>query len=128
MSNILSDGKGNIAIINGGNPIGDCPTDWDEAKAWETLVNSGRIEEDEPTWSWDCGFKLDFDGPVLSICSRFYPPKTHYGPKWDGAVSVYVLSEEVEEKTFECSSLDGLKDEVEDYVNQLKERVRSLFK
>ena len=62
-SNIIKT-KGPTVIINGGNGIKDCPTDWDNARAWEKRAN-GDIDHDnydqemKPLWMWDFGFKLD---------------------------------------------------------------------
>lgn len=51
---------------------------WDNA-SWQEKVNDKKEIYDEPKWSWDCGFKLDFDGSLLSINSRFYPPHKNSG-------------------------------------------------
>jgi hypothetical protein len=61
-------------IFNGGDPSGDCPTDWDDAYELIEKMNANRVN-DGPKWSFDCGFKLDFDGGLVSISSRFYTPK-----------------------------------------------------
>lgn len=94
------------------------PKDLEEANAWIDNVNSKKTES-EPQWSFDCGFKLDFDGELVGISSRFYPPKAPYGPKWDGTVSVFVLGDQVIEEKFECDTLDELKTKVEEFVGQL---------
>ena len=99
----------NVTVfVNGGNPLGDCPTNWDAAKSWIESANSGRDGE-YPAWRFDCGFKLDFDGPVVGVFSRFYPPKTYYGSKWDGGITVYVGETSVLHKSLECETLDELK-------------------
>jgi hypothetical protein len=118
-NNILQYPFGTI-IINGGNALPGCPNDWDEARQIELQLNNG-IEKDDAgfaalRWSFDCGFKLDYDGSILRISSRFYPPKTHYGSTWDGTVSLYLMGKEVKEKKFDCSTLDELKKQVEAYV------------
>jgi hypothetical protein len=119
-------------IMNGGSPLPGCPESWDDAHAWIDSANGSRESFEVPVWSFDCGFKLDFDGPILRTCSRFYPPKSGYGPKWDGTVSIIVKDIEVSEKGFECDSLDQLKAEVEAYVDEqtrlIHERIASLFK
>ena len=38
---------------------------WESARKWEEKVNNDKTES-EPKWSWDCGFKLDFDGEIIS--------------------------------------------------------------
>ncbi len=105
-NNITSDGKGNIGIFNGGNPLKDCPANWDEARKWIEAANKEDSDRwEHPVWSFDCGFKLDYDGCLLQISSRFYPLKTHYGGTWDGSVSVMSGSKVVQEKSFDCATL-----------------------
>lgn len=66
--------------------------------------------------------------PLLSISSRFYPPKTDYGPTWDGTVSVYFLDKEVSKKEFDCATLEELHKQVEDYVNTIKQNISKILK
>ena len=118
-----------IIVINGGEPLKDCPTDWDEARKWQESANNNDLEDyDTPKWSWDCGFKLDFDGPLIGVSSRFYPPKTDYGDSWDGTVSLSVLGKEVSEKRFDCETLDTLKIDVDKYLKTISEKAALLFK
>jgi hypothetical protein len=49
---------------------------WDNAKAWEEKANEKKEIFDEPKWSWDCNFKLDFDGSLLRVSSRIHHTKT----------------------------------------------------
>lgn len=119
-------------IMNGGNGLKDCPTDWDKAREWEKNANGGIEYEDydqeiKPLWKWDCGFKLDYDGGLMSVSSRFYPPKSHYGETWDGTVTVFIFDKEVQEKKFDCESLEELKKAVEEYVNGLRSKIEALF-
>lgn len=122
MNNIIQTPNATI-IINGGNPLPGCPKSWDDANAWEEKANEDKEEHREPCWSFDCGFKLDFDGPLLSISSRFYPPTTHGGSTWDGSVTVMLMGKDIEEKKFDCKTLDQLKIEVEQYVESIKSRL-----
>jgi hypothetical protein len=108
-NNIIQHPTGTI-IINGGNPLEGCPKDWDEAKLIQKQLNEHK-DEDEPQWSFDCGFKLDFDGSIVTIGSRFYPPKTHYGAT-----------------RFDCSALDELKKEVEAYVKTVVGGIEAALK
>ena len=103
-------------IFNGGDPLPGCPENWDDAKAWTSKVNGDKNEFQEPRWRFDCGFKLDFDGPVVSVSSRFYPPKKYYGSKWDGIVYVFALDNQVCEKEFEADSLEELHKQVEEFT------------
>lgn len=63
-NNIIEHATGTI-IMNGGNPLEGCPKDWDKAKSILEKLNEGKEEFDEPLWDFDCGFKLDFDGPIF---------------------------------------------------------------
>lgn len=126
-NNIINNGD-NIIIINGGNPLKDCPTNWDDVKKWEDEANK-NIEGDfeGPLWKFDCGFKLDYDGPLLRISSRFYPPKTHYGETWDGTVDLYIIDELIFSKEFDCETLEDLKQQVEKYIKDiLIEKVKKI--
>ena len=111
-------------IINGGNPLPGCPETWEEANTIEARLNEGKNENDEPFWDFDCGFKLDFDGPIMSVSSRFYPPKDHYGETWDGSVTIYILGKEVSEKAFDCKTLDELKQQVEEYIQEITQKIK----
>lgn len=124
-NNIIEIGA-SVIIINGGNPLEGCPKDWDKAREIEEQLNQGK-EGDDIKWKFDCGFKLDFDGSLIRISSRFYPPKTHYGTTWDGTVSIFMMDREVAEKKFDCNSLSELKSQVESYVNSIIKRIESIF-
>jgi hypothetical protein len=125
MNNVIQTENGTI-IFNGGNPLKGCPTSWEEANKWIEEANGEN--EDGPLWSFDCGFKLDYDGSLLSISSRFYPPTTHGGPTWDGRVTLLFLDKEIREKKFDCKTLDELKAQVEAYVKELEiELTKQLF-
>jgi hypothetical protein len=116
----------NKIIVNGGDPINDCPTDWDAAKAWEGKANE-NADHGDPMWRWDCGFKLDYDGGLIQVSSRFYPPKSHYGPKWDGDCTIRCSDKEVGKKHFECDTLEQLRTEVEAYVKTFEDKILKAF-
>jgi len=100
---------------------------WENAKAWEVLANDKKEIFNEPKWSWDCNFKLDFDGSLLSISSRFYPPLKNAGYWWEGSVTISLLDVEILKKEFKCDTLNELKIDVEKftkhYVNSIKARI-----
>jgi hypothetical protein len=123
--NIIKHATG-IVIMNGGDPLDGCPKDWDESNVIIEKLNEGKGDM-EPKWSFDCGFKLDYDGGLLSIGSRFYPPKSHYGPTWDGTVHVYLLDKTIGEKKFDCQTLDELKQQVDEYVNGIIAKLEKAF-
>jgi len=114
-------------IINGGEPMNGCPTDWDEAKKWQDKANSeSKGSWERPQWSWDCGFKLDYDGPIVRVSSRFYPPKSHYGETWDGDVTIFLFNKEIKSQHFDCKTLEELKIQVEKYIKKIKGNVNIL--
>jgi hypothetical protein len=115
--NVLYGGR---IIINGGDPIKDCPTNYDAAHKWADEANGTRKEFESPMWKWDCGFKLDFDGPVLRFSGRFYPPKSHSGDKWDGGLTVIVMGRGIMKKEFECETLEDLRAQVEAFTEEYR--------
>lgn len=131
---VINNGRYTI-IINGGNPLEGCPKSWEEAYDWEKKANDGELrkeysKEHKPYWEWDCGFKLDYDGGLMRVSSRFYPPKTHYGKEWDGSVSIYLMNEEEAAcgATFKCETLEQLKEKVEKYVENIKNKLQKYLK
>lgn len=100
------------------------PTSWDLAHAWVDDANEDKIDEQEPLWAFDCGLKLDFDGPLLHVASRFYPPGPLGGYSWDGGVEVYLGDEVLESKEFDCPTLIALRSEVEAYVKDVNRRLK----
>jgi len=120
MGNIINHSNGTI-IINGGNPLPGCPTDWEQAKIIQKHLNKDKIT---PKWEFDCGFKLDCDGPIVEVSSRFYPPTTHGGSTWDGYVHIYFFGEEIEKKKFDCLSLEELQIQVGQYINNIADKIK----
>jgi hypothetical protein len=103
------------------------PSKYEEAHEWADKINE-KNGEFSPKWSWDCGYKLDFDGRLLYISSRFYPPCKHYGPGWDGIVSIFFIDKELSKKEFNCNTLDELHVQVEEYVQRTIKHIGSLLK
>lgn len=116
-----------VVIINGGDPINDCPTSYAKADEWAEDVNGEREKYSDPMWRWDCGFKLDFDGPLVRVSSRFYPPKSHYGPTWDGSVTIMIGDFDIIDKKFDCKTLEELRVEVEKYVGEIKSKLQDFL-
>jgi hypothetical protein len=100
---------------------------WENAKVWETKANSKKEIYDEPEWTWDCNFKLDFDGSLLRISSRFYPPHKNSGNWWEGTVYIKLLGEVLLQKQFKCITLDELKKEVEEFTKHYADYLRSIL-
>lgn len=125
--NIIKTDKGTI-IISGGNGLNDCPKDWDEAHKWEKNANVASVGDyDKPKWEFDCGFKLDYDGTIMQVCSRFYPPKTHSGKTWDGYITLYIFDKEVHKEKFDCKTIEELKQNVEAYILGVRAKIEGLF-
>jgi len=117
------------AIFNGGKNLKNAPQSYKEYHAWIDKANEGKDEKDYPVpeWGSDCGYKTDFDGPIFGVSSRFYPPAEHYGPKWDGTTTIYLMGNDILEEKFECDTFDELTKQVEDFVNQFALKVGTLL-
>lgn len=102
---------------------------WDAAYKWQEQAN-----EDNKLikWSWDCGLKLDYDGDVCCICSRFYPPhksSAEFG-KYHGTISVMIgdAAEYIHEHEIEAKTLDELKKLTEDYVSKILDKMHNAIR
>lgn len=96
---------------------------WDKAYAWADEANKDKdIEEIQPRWSWDCGLKLDYDGGLLRISSRFYQSREDI---FDGSVSFYIGDNEIFNREFSSRHIDILKKDVEEYVNKVRKNVET---
>lgn len=105
------------------------PVTWKEAEAWCTVSNSNPDNIEQPEWSFDCGFKLDFDGPIVSVSSRFYPPGMfdEHPDTWEGDATLMVLDKAVAIRTFEAGSIDQLRAMLVDWVDSVAFRIISNF-
>lgn len=98
--------------------------DWKQAEAWEVLANADEGTNPGIEWKWDCFFKLDYDGELLSVSSRFYPPGRNKSGGWEGDVCIYLMDDDVSRRSFCCPDLDILKNEVELYVKEYAQKVK----
>lgn len=97
---------------------------WDNAKTWADAANENKQPDwAEPNWSWDCGLKLDFDGGILRVSSRFYQVREDV---FDGSVSFYIGDAELFNREFSSKHIDYLKKEVEEYVKAVTENIKQL--
>lgn len=97
----------------------------DNAQLWVHQANKDK--EGGPTWDWDCQFKLDFDGDVLSIASRFRRSDRH-GPldgAWEGTVWVYLLSNLITQQGFKGKDVNEIRDKAEAYVQDLATKIKA---
>ena len=103
---------------------------WDAAYKWQQDANGQNKNAGVVDWVWDCGLKLDYDGSLCSISSRFYPPhKSHedFG-KYSGIVCLVLGDFEIHEHSIEASTLDELQLKTENYVHELIGKVESAVK
>ena len=110
--------------MNSNNKKTKMPASWEQAHAWVDDANGDKIDYSEPLWSFDCGLKLNFDGPLLYVSSRFYPPGPIGGFSWDGDVKILLGDKVLENRKFDCSTLDTLRSEVEEYVKDVNRRLK----
>lgn len=99
---------------------------WRAAYQWQADANKA---DNLIKWSWDCGLKLDYDGEICSISSRFYPPhksSAEYG-KYHGTISVMIgdADEFLHEHKVEADTLDELKTYTEKYVFEILEKIHA---
>lgn len=90
------------------------------AYEWASQRNESPVVEGLE-WSWDFGLKLDFDGCLISVSSRFYPPhKSHadYG-RYSGTITIYSGEIDYAKKELEADTLDQLVVMAEDYVSSV---------
>ncbi len=106
--------------------IDGCPANFEQADEWAHSANLKREDWGTP-WSFDCGFKLDFDGGLVSYSSRFYPPGANYGPMWSGWMTVCLGDTNIAGREFCCKTLDQLKNEVEAFQKRLQVHVQKLM-
>ena len=82
-------------------------------------------------WSWDCGLKLDYDGYICGISSRFYPPHKSSGDygKYHGTINVMIgdaqEEESIHEHEIEATTLDELQKIAEDYVSKIIDKIHN---
>lgn len=96
----------------------------ENAKIWSDNANKDKQTEcSEPNWSWDCGLKLDFDGGLLRVISRFYQSSNDI---FDGSVSFYIGDTEIFRREFSSRRIDILKKDVEEYVTDVTANVENL--
>ena len=97
---------------------------YEAAQQWQKEANESNYLIN---WSWDCGFKLDYDGSVCQINSRFYPPHkstVEYG-KYHGDITVILNNKEKHRHTLEAKSLDELRFLAEKHVDMFVKKIES---
>lgn len=98
--------------------------DWDKAPKWAEMANNGKDKDfAEPRWKWDCGLKLDFDGGLLRVSSRFY--QSDYDI-FDGSVEFLIGDDTVFRREFSSRHINVLREEVERYCRAVRENIFKL--
>jgi hypothetical protein len=99
---------------------------WDNARKWQENANKIKNIHNEPKWKWDSSFKLDFDGALLSINSRFYPP-LNKNDQWEGNLNVVFLNKIILTKKFKENTLEKLRISVEKYLKNYTNNVEKII-
>ncbi len=101
------------------------PTSWAAAYKWQEEVNGEKSKHYEPVWNWDCSMKLDYDGPLATVSSRFYPPTKNYGVGWDGTITLSVDNRTVEKISMNENTLEDLRSKTESVVNDFAAKLKA---
>ena len=111
--------KSHVIFMSDGEPLSnsDIPSSFKEAHSITDEWNKEKGDYD-PKWSFDCNYKLDFDGSLISISSRFYPPTQYYGEGWDGVVHFFFLGKALHNKKFKENTLSELRTVIENYISE----------
>lgn len=76
-----------------------------------------------PVYTWDCSFKLDFDGPILSLSTRFYGPnKNGKGTGWEGDVCIVSEEDDIIRIPVQGATLNEVTKEAEAIYQEYKKR------
>ncbi len=101
---------------------------WDIAQQIVNKLNQVDDEEDlqsnSAKWSFDCGFKLDFDGGLIIVSSRFYPEKVNETIQWSG--NLYIrncFANLLIQKEIKSESLTDLKVQVDKIIKDCVEKI-----
>lgn len=100
---------------------------YEAAEEWRKESN---LDDNLCQWSWDVGLKLDYDGNICTISSRFYPPHKNQAEhaNYSGSISVYVGDDEIHDHRIEAETLDELKKMAEEYSGKLVEKIKTNIK
>lgn len=96
-----------------------------QQKEWLDSANKEKYQYGEPVWSFDCGSKLDFDGPVVRASSRFY---CHGNDIYEGSVTFVIGVETIFCREFSSRYIDVLREDIEKYSRAVTDNIESLLK
>lgn len=99
---------------------------WDKAPTWQATANEDKEPEwFEPNWNWDCGLKLDFDGGLLRVSSRFYQTNDDI---FDGTVSFVIGDDTIFQREFSSRNIEVLRNDVEKYCREVRTQIAGLLR
>lgn len=99
---------------------------WNSAHEWADKANEEKEPKwSEPRWSFDCGLKLDFDGGLLRVSSRFYQVKENI---YDGSITFCVGDDEIFTREFSSRHIDNLRNDVEKYYRIARLQICDLLR
>lgn len=99
--------------------------DRDNAQQWTDTANKNKRNSfPEPQWSWDCGLKLDYDGGILHVSSRFYQSDDDI---FDGSVSFLIGDTELFCKEFPRRHIDVLREDVDRHVAVVTKQIEKML-
>lgn len=100
--------------------------EWQKARILIEGFNEGI--EDDPKWDFDVSFKLDYDGDIVRVSSRFYPPPKNKSGKWEGGVSILLMGKSfIDKDGFVADTIYELKPMVEEYVSQVMDKIKTVL-
>lgn len=110
---------------------------WNAGKRLTEVVNEAT-KDNNVKWSFDFNYKIDYDGALISISSRFWPPHKHHinHPGYSGTSSLifwpkYDITDQGRkvkiEKEFEAETFDELVSKVESWVDKVIKEVGLIF-
>jgi len=97
--------------------------DWKDAEKWQENQND-KLKGDIK-WRWDCGFKLDFDGGIVTVESRFYPPHKNNHNGWEGTMTFNIMGEKWTSFNLKKDTLDEIKNEALNLLKRQSEIIKS---
>ena len=97
--------------------------DWKNAKRWQETEN--EKSKTDIKWSFDCGYKLDFDGGIVTVESRFYPPHKNNHNGWEGTMNFNVCGEKWTSFDLKEDTLEQIKNKAVKLVKRQSEIIKS---
>jgi len=100
----------------------------EEIESWIETVNKDKDPQSGPYWACDYGLKLDFDGPLVRVNSRFYTVRRKDKKTWEGEVQILLLYTELARKAFKADTKEKLRELVEEYIDTVANTLSAFSK